>query len=94
MSNRTLNLNHFILRQEDEELKQDLISVMSELDNDLTDDAEKIVDEIYNLEEDDDTNMNNVLDYVKKSHGDFSSQFMYDIAGIQDGYALAVAYLT
>lgn len=55
--------------------------------------AERFVDEIFSLETDDITNIQNVLDKLEVCLGSYGSQFTTEIEEVEGGYSIAIAYL-
>lgn len=55
--------------------------------------ADRFIDEIFSLEADDHTNIENVLDKVEACYGSHVSQFTYVVEDAEDGYSVAIAYL-
>ncbi len=55
--------------------------------------AERFVDEIFSTDEDDLTNIQNVLDRVESCLGSYGTQFTTKIDEVEGGYSIAVAYL-
>ena len=56
--------------------------------------AERFIDEIFSLETDDQTNIENVLDKVEMCYGSHVSQFQYVVEEAEGGYSVAIAYLS
>tara|TARA_R110000868_G_scaffold411134_1_gene701930 strand:- start:410 stop:772 length:363 start_codon:yes stop_codon:yes gene_type:complete len=57
--------------------------------------SERLLAEWDDQEADDHTRIGNILDKIDEfCHGSYSSQFTYEIEEIEDGYSVAIAYLT
>jgi len=56
--------------------------------------AERILNKIDDQEQDDEWRIDNVINYVDKfCHGSYSSSWTYELKRIEEGYAVAVAYM-
>ena len=55
--------------------------------------AERFVNDIFSLDTDDITNIDNVLSQVESCLGSYGSQFTSEIEEVEGGYSIAIAYL-
>lgn len=58
--------------------------------------AEELIKEKDWIEDghDDLSKIERVLNWIKQAHGSYSSQFLYEISECDEGYSIAVSYLT